>query len=133
MSARSAFIAAAFATSTSLEALAGAASSGTATSSSSSNSSGSLTATLLRVFAAALAQGRHGDFDDFQPVVEILPELAPGHHAFQVAIGCRHHTHVDIDRLVTPELCELRVLKHVEHLGLQRRLHLANLVEKDRP
>ena len=34
--------------------------------------------------------------------------------------------------LLPPSLRELRVLQHVQQLGLQRRLHLADLVEEDR-
>ena len=35
-------------------------------------------------------------------------------------------------RLLLPELRELGVLQHVQQLGLQRRLHLADLVEHQR-
>ena len=34
--------------------------------------------------------------------------------------------------LLLPSLVNSRVLQHVQQLGLQRRLHLADLVEEDR-
>ena len=39
---------------------------------------------------------------------------------------------VHLDPLVAAELGELGVLQHVQQLGLQRRLHLADLVEHQR-
>ena len=85
----------------------------------------------VRDLVAPLAQRRHGDLDDLEPVVEILAELAPQHHLLEIAVGRRDHPDVDVDVLVAAELGELRVLEDVEQLGLQRRFHLADLVEED--
>ena len=82
--------------------------------------------------AAPLAERRHRHLDDLQPVVEVFAELAAQHHRLEIAVGRRDDADVDVDRLVAAELGELRVLQDVQQLGLQRRLHLADLVEEDR-
>ena len=85
-----------------------------------------------RDLVAPLAQRRHRRFDDLEPVVEVLAELAAQHHRLEIAVGGRDHAHVDVDLLVAAKLGELGVLQDVQQLGLQRRLHLADLVEEDR-
>src|SRR5207247_6792955 len=42
------------------------------------------------------------------------------------------HTHIDGDRFIAPERGELAVLQDVEQFGLERCLHLGDLIEKDR-
>ena len=81
---------------------------------------------------APLAQRRHVDLDDLQPVVQVLAELALEHHRLEIAVGGGDDAHVDGDALVAAQLGELGVLQHVQQLGLERRLHLADLVEEDR-
>ena len=81
---------------------------------------------------AALPERRHRDLDHLEPVVQVLAELAAQHHPFEIAIGGGHDADVGVDRLVAPELGELRVLEDVQQLGLERGLHLADLVEEDR-
>ena len=87
----------------------------------------------LGISSAALAERGHGRLDDLEPIVEVFPELAAQHHLFEVAIGRGHDAHIDVDALVAAKLGELGVLQDVEQLGLQRRLHLADLVQEDRP
>ena len=84
------------------------------------------------ISSAPLAQRRHRDLDHLQAVIEILAELAAQHHRFEVAVGGGDDADVDVDRFVAAKLGELRVLQHVQQLGLERRLHLADLVEEDR-
>jgi hypothetical protein len=81
---------------------------------------------------AALAQRRDDRLDDLEAVVQVLTKLAAHQHRLEVSIGGRDHAHVYFDPLVAAKLGELRVLQHVEELGLERRPHLANLVEEDR-
>ncbi len=81
---------------------------------------------------APLAQRRHGRLDHLEAVVEVFAELAAQHHLLEVAVGGGDDAHVDVDLLVAAELGELGVLQHVQQLGLERRLHLADLVEEDR-
>ena len=75
--------------------------------------------------------GWDGELDDLEPVVEVFAEIAAHHHLLEVAVRGRHDTHVHLDALVAPQLGELGVLQHVEQLRLQRRLHLADLVEHE--
>ena len=86
----------------------------------------------LQDFVAPLAQRRHDRLDHLEPVIQVLAELAAQHHRLEVAVRGGDDADVDFDLLVAAKLGELRVLQHVEQLGLERRLHLADLVEEDR-
>ena len=54
------------------------------------------------------------------------------HHRLEVAVGGREHAHVDLDLAVAAQPGELAILEDVEELGLERRRHLADLVQHDR-
>ena len=51
----------------------------------------------------------------------------------EIAVGRGDDAHVDADVLPSAEPGELAVLQHLQQLGLQRRAHLADLVEEHRP
>ena len=77
-----------------------------------------------------LAQRRRVDRDHVEAVVEVLAE-APGLDLLgQVAIGGRHHAHVDVDGGGGAHRLDLAVLQHPQHLGLGARRHVADLVEE---
>src|SRR5262245_52117318 len=86
----------------------------------------------LRNLVAALAQRRDVRLNDLQAIVEVFTKIAAHHHLLEVAVGRGHDAHVDVNLLVASEFRELRVLQHVQQLCLQRRFHLADLVEEDR-
>ena len=70
---------------------------------------------------------------DVQAVEEVLAE-APGRDlGLDVPVGRRQHAHVDLDRLLAADALELPLLQHAQQLELQRRRHVADLVEEQRP
>ena len=80
----------------------------------------------------ALAQRRQRDREHVQSVIEVLAELPARHHLGQVAVGGRHHPHVDADRLVAAHPFELTLLQHTQQLHLCLQGQLADLVQEQR-
>ena len=80
----------------------------------------------------ALAQRRHLDRHDVQPVVEVLAELAGLDHRRQVAVGGGDQPHVDLDRPRAAEPLELVLLQDAQDLGLRVGAHVADFVEEQR-
>jgi hypothetical protein len=81
---------------------------------------------------AAFPERRDLDRDDVQAIEEIVLEPAVGDHLAQVAIGGGDDADVDALRPLGAERLELPLLQHPQQLGLQRRAHRRDLVEKDR-
>ena len=81
---------------------------------------------------AALAQRRHGDRDDVEPIVEVLAEAALADQGCQVAVGGRDHAYVDRRRLGGAEPPDLAALERAQQLDLQGGRHLGDLVQEQR-
>jgi hypothetical protein len=67
---------------------------------------------------AALAQRRHGDRDDLEPVEEILAEALLAHELAELLVGGGHDAHVDAHGPGAPQPLELALLQHAEDLRL---------------
>ena len=80
----------------------------------------------------ALAQRRHLERDDVEPVVEVLAEPALRDLLGEVAVRRRDHADVDLDRLRAADALELVLLQEAQQLDLDRRRDLADLVEEQR-
>ena len=78
-----------------------------------------------------LAQGRHRDREDVEPVPEVLAEAAGLHLLVQPAVGGGHEAHVRLQRRGPAHALELAVLDHPQELGLQLEGQLADLVEEE--
>ena len=50
----------------------------------------------------------------------------------EIPVGGGDDAHVDVDVVLAAEPRELAVLQHLQQLGLQRRAHVADLVEEQR-
>ena len=81
---------------------------------------------------APFAQRRQRDLDHVDAEVEVLAERAGGHGALEIAVGGGDDADVDVHLGQPAQPRELAVLQHLQQLGLQRRAHLADLVEEDR-
>ena len=81
---------------------------------------------------AALAQRRHVQLDDLEPVVEVLAEGAARDAVGEVAVGGRDDAHVDPPVLVLADAPDLPLLQHAQQLDLHARRDLADLVEEQR-
>ena len=81
----------------------------------------------------ALAQRRHGDREDVQPVPEVLAEAARLRISSSSApVGRGDQPHVHPDRPVAADALELSLLDHPQELRLQLQRQLADLVEEQR-
>ena len=80
---------------------------------------------------APLAQGRHVDVDDVEPVVEVLAEGSLADLLLEVAVGRGDDAHVDLDRLLAADALELALLEHAQDLDLHVLVDLADLVEEE--
>ena len=78
-------------------------------------------------------QRRHVDRHDVQPVEEVLAEAPRPHLLGRIAVGRADDAHVDRDRPRRADRLDRRGLQEAQELGLQRQVHLADLVEEQRP
>ena len=70
--------------------------------------------------------------DHVDPVEQVLAELAGGDHRGEIAVRRRDDADVDLARLGVADAVERALLEHAQHLDLQRRRHVADLVEEER-
>src|SRR3977135_2805692 len=78
----------------------------------------------------ALAQRRHKNREDIEPVIEILAKLPGGDGFLDVFVGGRDQPHVDLDSLRAAETFELSLLQDPQQFYLGRDIQITNLVEK---
>ena len=83
--------------------------------------------------SARVAQRRQRDRQHVQPVEQVLAELSRAcTSSSQVPVGRRDHADVDADVGRAADALERLLLEKAQQLGLQRRHHLADLVEEHR-
>ncbi|OPZ05947.1 MAG: hypothetical protein BWZ08_02381 [candidate division BRC1 bacterium ADurb.BinA292] len=82
--------------------------------------------------ALALAQRRHVDGEDIEPVVEILPEFGGFDHLFEVAVGRGDDADIDRDRAAAADALDFALLEDAEEFDLRGGGEVADLVEEDR-
>ena len=83
-----------------------------------------------RDVGAPLAQRRHADDDDAQPIVQVLPKAAFRDGLLQRHVGGRHHARRDMKRPIAADRPDLAFLEHAQQPDLQRRGRVADLVEQ---
>ena len=81
---------------------------------------------------AALAERRHADREDVEPVVEVLAEAALLDEVDEAPVGRRDQAEVDADRLPRADRVDLAVLQRAEQLDLRVGRQFADLVEEER-
>ena len=82
---------------------------------------------------AALAQRRHGQVDDVEPVEQVLAERALRDHVAQVAVGRGDDADVDAAAgAIGADLLQLAGLEEAQQQALHAQRHLADFVEEDR-
>ena len=79
-----------------------------------------------------VAQRRHADADDVDPVVEVLAELALLNRLRRVDICRGDQPHVHRLFLLPAEPADCSLLQHAQQLRLDARRHLGDLVEEQR-
>ena len=78
----------------------------------------------------AFAKRWHKYGKDAQSMVQVRAKAAVPDCLFQIAIGGRYQSHVDIDRFRTAKTLEATVLQHAQQLGLQFRWKFAYFIEE---
>ena len=81
---------------------------------------------------APVAQGRHMDGNDIQAVVQVFAELSPAHRLQRVAVGGADDPDVHLARPRGPDRLHHGCLQKPQQFGLQRHIHFADLVQKQR-
>ena len=79
-----------------------------------------------------LAQRRHRQRDGVDAEVEIAAQRAVRQRQVEIDVGGAHQPEVRGDGAGAADRPELALLQDAQQLGLQRRLHLADLVEEQR-
>ena len=79
-----------------------------------------------------LAERRHVDGDDVEPVVQVITEGARLHHRRQVAVRGRDQPDVDLDGARTAQPFEFVLLQYTQDLRLGIGAHVADLVQEQR-
>src|SRR5688572_24124062 len=80
-------------------------------------------------FLQALPERGDMDFDDVEPVVQILPELATAQGQLEVPIGRGNDPGVHVNHVVAADSTEAEILKNVQQFGLEPEGELADFVE----
>ena len=86
----------------------------------------------LRQVLDAIAQRRHPDRDDVDPVVEVLAEPPFLDRLLEVDVGRGDQAEVGLDRLGAADALDLPFLDRAQQLGLQVEAQVADLVEEQR-
>ena len=81
---------------------------------------------------AALAQGRHDEFNDVQAVIQVLPEVAGLHLGGQVFVGGADDAHVYRLFLGGAQRANAPLLYGAQQLGLHGQGQVADFVQKQR-
>ena len=79
-----------------------------------------------------LAERRHDQLDDGQPIVEVHAEAAATRLGGEVAVRARDHTDVDVLDAARADLLDLAFLEHAKQLRLHRHGKLSDFVEDQR-
>ena len=80
---------------------------------------------------AALAQRRHDDMDDVEPVQQVVAEAALADERLEVAVGGGDHARAGAAHGAGAERAELAAVEHAQQLGLAGERQLADLVEEE--
>ena len=67
-----------------------------------------------------------------QAVEQVLAEQLGRHGLLEVLVRGRDDPHVDLDRLAAAHALDHLLLEHAQQLGLERQVHVADLVEEHR-
>jgi hypothetical protein len=85
-----------------------------------------------RAVALALAQGRDGQHEHGQPMVEVGAKRPGGDLGAQVLLRRRDQLHVDRRRAQRSEAADALLLDRLQHLALHRDRERVDLVEEER-
>src|SRR5882724_6525589 len=79
----------------------------------------------------AILQQRQLNREDRQTIIEILAELLFLNQLAQVAVGCGHHPHVNLETVRTTQPLHFALFQKSQQLGLQAERQFADFIEKE--
>ena len=85
-----------------------------------------------RNVAVALAQRRHFDSNNRQPVPKILTKFPVLNELMQIPVGSRDHAHIDLSGSRRADRTYLPLLKKSQKLQLKALVNFADLIQEDR-
>ncbi len=77
------------------------------------------------------AERRKFEYEDGEPVVEVLTKGTFGHLLLQIPVGCGDDTHIHLFRLCGAHRFKFPFLQHAQHLGLGFKTHVGDLVQEE--
>jgi len=80
-----------------------------------------------------VAQGREGDLNHAQPIVEVFPKPAGLHRLFEVLVGGGQNPDIHPDVLFLSQPGEFMVLQDLKKFSLERGTDFRNLIPKESP
>src|SRR5260370_495535 len=83
-----------------------------------------------RNVSGTFAQRWDADRKYVQAIVQVATELAILHHFFEIAIGGRYQSHIDLFCLVAAQPLKLTFLQSAQELRLDLDWYISHLVEK---
>ncbi len=86
----------------------------------------------LRNIFFVVAQRRHVDVKNVQPVIEIAAQFALGHGLFGYFVCGSQYSNIDRRLYFAAQAAKLAVFQHAQELGLGCRGHLADLIQQER-
>ena len=86
----------------------------------------------LRQVLLVIAQRRHGNVEDVQPVVQVVAQMSLRHRLFRNLVGGRQHAHVHRGFHLAAQAPQLAVFQHAQQLGLGADGHFADFVQQQR-
>ena len=86
----------------------------------------------VRDLFAPVAEGRHVDADDAQPVEEVFAKLPVRHSLLEIGVGGRDHAHVDALRARVADRQDFALLQKAQQLRLDVERKIADFVEEER-
>ncbi len=80
----------------------------------------------------SIAQRRHRDRKNIQPIVQVAAKLLRLNHRLQILVCRSNQAHVDSDGLGAAQPLELLLLQNSEQFRLQLQWNFSNLIKKNR-
>src|SRR4029453_12434347 len=81
----------------------------------------------------SLAERRHLNRKDVEPVKEVATKRGGIHRSLQITVGGNNHSNVCLDRMIPPDPLQFVLLQHTQECDLSLGRKLSYLVQKDRP
>ena len=85
-----------------------------------------------RYVARPLPEGRHRDFENVEPIIEIFPEPTRAHFLAQILVGGSDQPKIHAQIFASPEPGECALFHKPQKLRLNGRRNIGDLIQKKR-